>query len=282
MLAIDKLGRVVRIRPPRFLLPPPRPIIHVLDVRPMMTVPAGTARVGGARAKRRFRGLNVRQGFEGIRSRGGCRGWFEFKAWYNDWEPIMVGENKQLTVQAENSNSAAKKVVTALKQADVIGVDDPDMYDFYMTSTAELDPVLGLNLEDDQERKVRRRTVPRRTRFYHYDGRFVSRPTTVVKRQNHRKPCGEEQKRNAGQNNVGKVYQVEGVAVVRAFDGERLSVPFTNINHVKDAVNKVLSGQTNIRSIQRQSMLNQAKSLGARRKFINRKLGNPPPPRLPN
>jgi hypothetical protein len=225
----------------------------------------GSGRVGGAIVPegRRFRGLNLktrvkvggrRLDAHGKPSPDGSRGRFQFKAWYTDWQPILM-DNKQLTVAAENSNAAAKKVVSALKQAGRIGIDDPDPYGFYMTSVAELNP------EYAQQERGR---VDSRTRFYHYEGRFILR-----------------QKRVTRQREYGfKTFDVDGVATVSAVDGHRFSVPFTDMARVRDAVNKVLLGQTNIRSIQRQAMLNGYKQLWARRQFINYRLHNAPrPPR---
>lgn len=210
-------------------------------------------RVGGAKAKLRYRGLNKEKEFRGRRSariRGTkhSRGWFRFRMFYPDWTPITIDD--QDFVEAENSNAAAKKVITALKQAGVINVGDPDYTDFYLTSQAEINP--------DNPRRTR---FMNRTRFYHYEGRFIPRPRTVRR---------------------GRTYDVDGVAEVHLFEGERFSVPYWNPTLAQDAINKVLRGETSIRSIQRQSMID-TKSKRKRKAFIQYKLHNPnnpqPPPR---
>jgi hypothetical protein len=199
----------------------------------------------------RFRGYNLRRGNRGRRPlQVGKRGWYRFRIWNTDWTPLIM-DDKQLIVSAENSNSGAKKVVSALKQAGVVKVGDPDYTDFYMTSRSEVDP-------DTPQAEH----VFGRTRFYHYEGRFIPRRRTV--------------KRLRGR----KVYQVEGVAEVQAFEGERFSVPFVEMNVVKAVVRKVLSGEVSIRAIQRQSMIYK-KSKQKRNAFIQYLLGNAPNPANP-
>lgn len=238
-------------------------------------------RVGGARAKLgrpfaakappRFRGLNLRKGGRPEREtaykRGPLgklvrqRGWFNFKVWTPDkpdepgFLPIEWDNGDQVVVGAENSNSAAKKVINILKRVGLVEVDGKEPFDFYMTSLAELGPEA-------------KKEVPARTRFYHYQGRFVSVPRTFLKVRR-----GKKREMRASKLAMApmKEVTVEGVAVVNAFDGERFSVPFVEMDKVKEAVRKVLKGKTSIRSIQRQSMLGD-KTIDSRMKFIEAQL----------
>jgi hypothetical protein len=218
---------------------------------------------------RRFRALNSLRGWRGIRvvkekvrrDDGKTvlvfrRGRFRFKAWHTNWQPIKIG-NRQLAVDAENSNAAAKKVVSRLKKAGVIELGDPEMYGFYITSVVELDPKLA-----------KPGKVSRRTRFYHYEGRFVPRKTHVSREADERR---KRRLARLGQNIQTVEYDVQGVAEVSAVEGERFSVPFVDMADVRLAVEKVLDGKTNIRSIQRQSMLDN-KPKEQRIRFIKAKL----------
>lgn len=207
----------------------------------------------------RFRGLNLRLGNQPLRDkpvvRGGPRrrGRFNFKVWTSDkpdelgFDPIMWN-GEHLTVEAENSNAAAKKVVNILRRGGEIQMDALDPYDFYMTSEAEINP---------ERKDAVTRDIPPRTRFYHYEGRYISKPSIFTKKYR------------------GRVREVavEGLAEVSAFDGERFSVPFpsTDMERVKEAVRKVLNGIASIRAIQRQSMLGN-KSIQNRMKFIEAKI----------
>jgi len=249
---------------PGFILPPrvfhraPRLLMEIQN----KAVTEKPSRVGGSKgncqpggngrgcipAGRRFRGYNIRT-YENPAPRRGRprqthRGQFLFKAFNTDWSEIKNGEGNQLMVTAENSNAGAKKVISALKQLGTIQIGEADAYDFYMTSGARLDPSKAFN-------------VAPRTRFYHYEGRFIAKPTEVTKQRGRKR------------------YEVEGIAEVSAVDGERFAVPFSNMEKVQEAVTKILSGQVSIRSIQRQSMLDN-KERADRRRFIEQRLGNLP------
>lgn len=214
----------------------------------------------------RFRGYNVRNGNRGRRPvQAGKRGWYRFRVWNTDWTPLIMND-KQLVISAENSNSGAKKVVSALKQAGVIQVGDPEYTDFYMTSRSELDPDGPFTTK-----------AFGRTRFYHYEGRFIPRRRTVVRQKVGGVRGRQQRQRRQQLGGQTRQYQVEGVAEVQAFEGERFSVPFVKMSQVRDAVQKVLSGQASIRSIQRQSMLYK-KPKEQRNAFMQYRLGNAPKP----
>ena len=263
---LSKANRKNMLKSQRRFILPPRVYYHAPDIV-LQSVLRSLSRVGGACRKEaerdaqhacggkedscqrcvvRYRGFNIRKDNRGRRNtqKGQPRGRYSFRIWNTDWTPLIM-DGEQLVISSENSNSGAKKVVTALKQAGAIEVGDPDFTDFYMTSLAELDP------DRPEWHKAYERT-----RFYHYEGRFVPRKRTI----------GKEKGR--------KSYQVEGIAEVQAFEGERFSVPFTSDEQVKEAVNKVLSGQLSIRAIQRQSLLYN-KPKAKREQFIKHKL-NPP------
>lgn len=222
------------------------------------------ARVGGAKAKRRYRALNLRQREQGVRVTNDDgdieRGRFRFWVYTTRWVPIasrLRGEN-QLSVDAENSNAAAKKVVARLRlmECQRAGVKSEDgwgispetrPYEFYMLSSAEVDP------EEETYQNL-----PSRTRFYHYRGYFLNKPPPPVTRTN--------------KKNMAVSYNVSGVAQVAAIEGHRFSVPFADLKNVKQAVEMVLKGKASIRSIQRQSM-NDEKKLDDRRRYIQRAIG---------
>ena len=121
-------------------------------------------------------------------------------------------------------------------------VGNPKLHDFYITSQAELDPT--------HPKRQTENNIPLRTRFYHYEGRYA-----------------EKLKNNR---------YVPGMPQVKLIEGERFSVPFSDMKLVKKEINKILAGLASIRSIQRQSM-NKA-NINHKTQFIRWKLKEAPKP----
>jgi hypothetical protein len=173
------------------------------------------------------------------------RGRFQFLGWYDTWQPIMIND-RQLSINAENANSAARKTVTALHQAgfrqlDAQGQELP-RYDFQLTRVLEIDPERGRFAAE----------MPRRTHYYHYEGQFVpfDKPRRI---------------RRQGREDV----HVQGRSVAQLVPGHSFSIPFTEIPRVREVVALIRDGRINIRHIQRQIM-NVGKPLDARMDFIER------------